>query len=737
VHTLAYNRRLQASAIKLLQNSSATTPLQQFDYGYGEFNTTSGGVDTSKNNGQIGKITGTIGGTTQWLQGFQYDELGRLKNVAEYQSGSMSSQTYSQGYTYDRYGNRFQSANSTLGLPSVSSSDYDTTNNNNRFVSSVATYDPAGNILSDAKFRGMNYSYDANGRMTSASRTDNTDGQTSVYDCAGQRVQTSANNVTRTMVYDIFGQLVADYLGSSGSTLERENIYRGGQLLAVYETGASCYKSISQFVSDFYQGALGRAYNSASDPAWVAILTQAQAQGQGQLIAAAQSLGNSVFGSSEFTNHLPDTAANRGAFVTALYAAYLGRGPDGYGYDAWVAALNNGSSRDEVRHGFAYSAEFQNDVGQLCVTTSSTGASLKYVLSDLQGTTRAVMNNSGSSSAVVARHDYLPFGEELWAGIGSRSSSTQAYGATDGNRQKYGLTERDDATGLDHTWWRKYESFSGRWTSPDSIGGDLGDPQSFNAYPYGANDPANLVDPDGLDPISSARNLLRSGSCRGLFGKTNPIALLDRLIMQNHLRVSDQSPRISKFIGQRFVGFSNFRPFGTAGMQTIDVSLHPSVSGPERNPYIFMSSAYVAGLASGTLYGGEFQGLSSEEVAGVSLIHELLHAAGRIPHDGGGSIQADAQSHLNNWLVKEFCVTIPNKPLSTPTALPQNFPTMRPPIGGGGYGGGIGGDPWQWYAMADFLNWLDSLSVRGGDPYFKWDNEGGPRPGPKHPPILH
>jgi len=150
-----------------------------------------------------------------------------------------------------------------------------------------------------------------------------------------------------------------------------------------------------------------------------------------------------------------------------------------------------------------------------------------------------------------------------------------------------------------------------------------------------------------------------------------------------------------------------------------------------------MSSAYVAGLASGTLYGGEFQGLSSEEVAGVSLIHELLHAAGRIPHDGGGSIQADAQSHLNNWLVKEFCVTIPNKPLSTPTALPQNFPTMRPPIGGGGYGGGIGGDPWQWYAMADFLNWLDSLSVRGGDPYFKWDNEGGPRPGPKHPPILH
>ncbi|SRR6266536_941439 len=42
-------------------------------------------------------------------------------------------------------------------------------------------------------------------------------------------------NSTRTMVYDIFGQDVADYTGSSGSSLERENIYRGGQLVATQE----------------------------------------------------------------------------------------------------------------------------------------------------------------------------------------------------------------------------------------------------------------------------------------------------------------------------------------------------------------------------------------------------------------------------------------------------------------------------------------------------------------------
>jgi RHS repeat-associated protein len=131
---------------------------------------------------------------------------------------------------------------------------------------------------------------------------------------------------------------------------------------------------------------------------------------------------------------------------------------------------------------------------------SGTAGGWRYVLQDLQGSTRAVMNNGTyGSSTVIARHDYLPFGEEIGAGTGQRTSS-QGYGATDTNRQKYGLIERDDATGLDHTWWRKYESTAGRWTSPDPLGGRIGDPQTFNHYTYAANDPANLTDPTGLEP---------------------------------------------------------------------------------------------------------------------------------------------------------------------------------------------------------------------------------------------
>jgi hypothetical protein len=148
----------------------------------------------------------------------------------------MSTTTYSHGYTYDIYGNRRQSSNGTLGLGAISASDYDTSPNRNRFTSSVATYDAAGNITEDLKFRSLKYAYDANGRQKEVKLLDNTSIQTSVYDCTGQRVQTAAGSVTRTMIYDIFGQQVADYLGATTTILERENIYRGGQLVATDDT---------------------------------------------------------------------------------------------------------------------------------------------------------------------------------------------------------------------------------------------------------------------------------------------------------------------------------------------------------------------------------------------------------------------------------------------------------------------------------------------------------------------
>jgi len=124
-----------------------------------------------------------------------------------------------------------------------------------------------------------------------------------------------------------------------------------------------------------------------------------------------------------------------------------------------------------------------------------TASPINYVLQDVQGSTRAVM----SGTSVIARHDFLPFGEEIGAGVGMRTGG-QGFGVTDKIRQRYAMTEHDDTTGLDHTWWRKHEDRSGRWTSADPYPGSMRitNPQSFNRYAYVKSDPLNSVDPTGL-----------------------------------------------------------------------------------------------------------------------------------------------------------------------------------------------------------------------------------------------
>src|SRR5579875_2262592 len=103
------------------------------------------------------------------------------------------------------------------------------------------------------------------------------------------------------------------------------------------------------------------------------------------------------------------------------------------------------------------------------------------------------------SGNVVARQDYLPFGEEIPAGYAGRSASL-LFGASDGIEQKFTGQIRDSETGMDFFPARYYASAVGRFTSPDpmNLGADPTDPQTWNAYAYVRNNPLALVDPMGL-----------------------------------------------------------------------------------------------------------------------------------------------------------------------------------------------------------------------------------------------
>src|SRR5713226_742945 len=88
--------------------------------------------------------------------------------------------------------------------------------------------------------------------------------------------------------------------------------------------------------------------------------------------------------------------------------------------------------------------ELRNRV--LAAWQSGSGIDIRWMVTDQLGTPRMIFDQSGSL-ANVSRHDYLPFGEELFAGTGGR---TAAQGYTgDSVRQKFTGYENDAETGLD------------------------------------------------------------------------------------------------------------------------------------------------------------------------------------------------------------------------------------------------------------------------------------------------
>ncbi len=95
---------------------------------------------------------------------------------------------------------------------------------------------------------------------------------------------------------------------------------------------------------------------------------------------------------------------------------------------------------------------------------------VRYYHADATGSIRAVTDAQGD---VVTRHDYFPFGDE-------------PAGAPDPGALRYTGHERDAESGMDYFGARYYMQRLGRFTTsdPDHVGGNIFDPQSWNAYAY-------------------------------------------------------------------------------------------------------------------------------------------------------------------------------------------------------------------------------------------------------------
>jgi RHS repeat-associated protein len=215
-----YNDRFQMTSQNLNKGSQV---LQKYDYGYGKIDENTGNLDLTKNNGQLGKIESFIGSQKQATQKFSYDSIGRLSDAKEYK-GTDNALTYKEHFDFDRFGNLYRKAanNGTSGqsnpLAYTPIEETDISKATNRFTSATnTTYNEAGMVVGDNKFRSMNFSYDANGRQVKATKANVADAR-SVYDALGNRVATKVNDIWQFVIYDAFGKLVAEY-GTQGEGL--------------------------------------------------------------------------------------------------------------------------------------------------------------------------------------------------------------------------------------------------------------------------------------------------------------------------------------------------------------------------------------------------------------------------------------------------------------------------------------------------------------------------------------
>lgn len=455
---------------------------------------------------------------------YSYDALNRLSAVSEYQNGSTN--TGMQQYDYDRWGNR--TINSASWGTGISNKQFTKNSTNNQLgvpvgQSGVMSYDAAGNLTNDTYTGAGNRTYDAENKITSAWGGNN-QAQLYNYDGNGQRIKRTVEGVTTWQVYGLSGELLAEY-GASGAANrpQKEYGYRNNELLvtaagrvnvALAANGGVVTASSSHSCCGFSTAGVingnnrgpwgnGEGWNDAtpdSVPDWI------------QVDFAGSKTINEI---DVFSLHDNYTAENTPT-ETQLFTLYglLAFDVQYWNGSSWVT-VSGGSvtGNNKVWRKFTFAQISTNKIRVWinavpdswsrvveiqAYEPSTPGEKIQWLVSDHLGTPRMVIDQTGSSSN-VKRHDYLPFGEELFAGAGGRTSGL-GYSAGDGVRQQFTSYERDSETNLDFAGARYYSNAQGRFTSVDPLMASAvpADPQSFNRYSYVTNRPLSFTDPTGM-----------------------------------------------------------------------------------------------------------------------------------------------------------------------------------------------------------------------------------------------
>jgi RHS repeat-associated protein len=320
-----------------------------------------------------------------------------------------------------------------------------------------------------------------------------------------------------------------------------------------------------------------------------------------------------------------------------------------------------------------------------------------YLTADHLGSTRLITDGN---SGVKKRFDYLPFGQELLAGTGGRTTDMgyndgMSVTAVDKQSMKFTAKERDAETGLDYFEARYFSGAQGRFTSPDWSAepqpvpyADLSDPETLNLYSYIRNNPLSRNDPDGhcclifISPETIQRGAsFVTGAGKGLVNaylneKGTPAALIG-----SGLRAMGVQPQFASNPAEA-AGISA-APYITMGLAMAipgrggksEESLPneaPVVRGGTNTPESFAKGSGVTIDASGKVQGVSVQSAAGKSVIELSqgLVHNQVGVTtvGQVREAGGNVLPSGTTGNPNHCTM---CGVTPQKASELMKVIPN------------------------------------------------------------------
>lgn len=341
--------------------------------------------------------------------------------------------------------------------------NYGTTQNNGNVQSQTITVPTLG--AANGFTATQNYTYDELNRLKQASES------------IMPLNQSAYNTWKQTFIYDRYGNRSFDEAGTSGS-YQTTTLSRGCSTSSYNPNGICDKKKVNPTFAASNRIAQDQDGDTVNDYLFDAA---------GNTTGDAQSRKFTYDAENKQTKvEILDTNGN------------VISSPGQYFYDGDGKRVKKYNPQTQETTIFVYDASGKM-VAEYSTTVEPTSTALvSYLTSDHLGSPRI---NTDANGNVMARHDYMPFGEEIDTATTSQRNINYNYGG-DTVRQKFTAYERDNESDLDFAQARMYSYSHGRFTSVDPLkeSAKAENPQTWNRYSYSYNNPYKFTDPTGKIP---------------------------------------------------------------------------------------------------------------------------------------------------------------------------------------------------------------------------------------------